>query len=494
MQTSLLLSSTISPPSEGIVLFFYEDNPTTAGSFPFADASLVGILTEFIEKHGDFGKKHKCWELHTHGKIPATYIFMVGLGKAASLDGETLRGAGAVAAKRALVLKLKSLSITPPKSHLEITDMLSAIAEGALSAMYSFDCYKTESSQKKKDSLEVISFLTDDTKETQRLSQMLEETRTLMESVFFARDLVNTPSNDLTPAKLAQEAKNLAGGKLQIAVWDAEKILAQGMSALYSVGKGSQNEPRFIIMNYAGGKEGTAPIVLVGKGLTFDSGGISIKPAENMGEMKGDMAGAATVIATLSALNKLGVAKNVVGLVAALENMPDGNSYKPGDIITSLAGHTIEITNTDAEGRVALADALAYAQRYQPELIIDIATLTGACSIAVGRDLIALMGNSEQHSEALKKVAAATGEPVWELPLWEGYQSLIESKVADVVNSAGREAGTITAGLFLAKFVGDYPWLHLDIASTSWSSKDKLYIPAGATGIGVRLLTKLIKG
>jgi leucyl aminopeptidase len=266
-----------------------------------------------------------------------------------------------------------------------------------------------------------------------------------------------------------------------------------GMNALLSVASGSCQPPKFIILEYRGGRKGRAPVALVGKGLTFDSGGISIKPSEKMDEMKSDMAGGAAVIGAIMAAHDLHLPVNVVGLIPATENLPGGKAYKPGDIIKSLSGLTIEVLNTDAEGRLILADALTYAGKFHPAAIIDIATLTGACIIALGDNVIALLGTDEKLKASLKAAAETTGERVWELPFWEEYHELIKSEVADYKNAGGRAGGTITAAAFLSKFVGPWPWVHLDIAGPAWLAKDKAYIPKGASGVGVRLFVRYLR-
>ncbi|MCF8054956.1 MAG: leucyl aminopeptidase [Deltaproteobacteria bacterium] len=446
---------------------------------------LKTAVEDFAAKRSDWGKKGKCYEFHTHKSLLAEYLLFVGVGKAA--DGNALRHAGAVAGRHANTLNLQSLAVflaDEGKEKVAVT-----FVEGILSGVYSFARYQSEHKAK---SLNTVKFFST-AEEAPKISKSILEIVTTIEGVYLARDLVSTPSNDMTPQHLAEQALLLADANLKVRILGPQEILSQGMNALYSVAKGSLNEPRLIIMEYQGTEDQKTSVALVGKGLTFDSGGISLKPSENMGEMKSDMAGAAAVMATIANIAKLKLKQNVVGIIPALENMPDGNSYKPGDVLQSLAKISIEITNTDAEGRVALADALAYARSYNPRLIIDIATLTGACSIAVGRELIAMMGNAEGHKKKLEKISHEVGEPVWELPLWEGYRELLKSDIADLINSAGREAGTITAGLFLERFVGDFPWIHLDIASTAWTSKNKDFLPKGATGVGVKLLTSFIK-
>jgi leucyl aminopeptidase len=316
----------------------------------------------------------------------------------------------------------------------------------------------------------------------------------IAESVYFTRDLVSAPGNEMTPAILAKKAQEIARRKsITCKVMDKAKMKELGMNSLLGVASGSNQEPKFIILEYSGGKKSSNPIVLVGKGLTFDSGGICIKPAEKMDEMKSDMSGGAAVMGAIMAAAELRLTLNIVGLIPATENMPSGTAYKPGDILKSYSGKTIEIINTDAEGRLILADALAYAAKYKPAAIIDVATLTGACIIALGDDVIGMLGNNDELKSEINKAAKISGELVWELPLWEKYHEQIKSDIADYKNSGGRAAGTITAAAFLSKFVGDSPWVHLDIAGPAWTDKDKDYIPKGASGVTVRLLVEFLR-
>jgi leucyl aminopeptidase len=265
-----------------------------------------------------------------------------------------------------------------------------------------------------------------------------------------------------------------------------------GMWALVGVARGSQEPPKLIMIEYKGGPAGEPPIVLVGKTITFDTGGISIKPSENMEQMKDDMSGGAAVLAAIQAAARLKLPVHVIGLLPATENMPSGTAQKPGDIVKTLSGLTIEVINTDAEGRLVLADALTYATRFKPKWLVDIATLTGACGVALGKHAIGLMGTAPKLVAALKEAGEATGERTWEMPLWEPYYDQIKSSVADVQNVGGRYGGTITAGAFLSKFVGDAPWAHLDIASTAWIDEPRPYTPKGVTGVGVRLLIEFL--
>jgi len=260
------------------------------------------------------------------------------------------------------------------------------------------------------------------------------------------------------------------------------------------VAKGSCQPPRFIILEYRGAAEQKRPIVLVGKGITFDSGGISLKPREGMEKMKNDMAGGAAVLGTVTAAARLGLPVNLVGLIPSAENLPGGRAYKPGDLVRAMAGKTVEIVNTDAEGRLILCDALHYAQRYRPAALIDIATLTGACVVALGTFASGLMGNDDILVRALKRAGEASGERLWELPVWDDYGELMKSDIADLKNAGGPTAGTISAGWFLKQFAGKTKWSHLDIAGTAWEEKGRPYLPKGATGVGVRLLIEYLRG
>jgi leucyl aminopeptidase len=311
-----------------------------------------------------------------------------------------------------------------------------------------------------------------------------------------ARNLISHPGNTATPAYLAKIAQKLAGkGKLTCKVLGVKEMKKLGMGALLGVGQGSAQPPAFIILEYKGGKKNQAPIALVGKGVTFDTGGISLKPGGGMDEMKYDMSGGATVIGTLQAAASLKLPVNVVGLIPTAENMPGSRAIKPGDILPSLSGKTIEVLNTDAEGRLILADALAYADKLKPKAVIDLATLTGACVVALGHQAAAVVGTDPKLIEKLKSSGDKTGERVWELPLYEEFDNAVKSDIADLKNisSPGVGAGTITAAAFLKVFVGDNSWAHLDIAGVAWSKEEKPYIPRGAAGFGVRLLIDYLK-
>ncbi|MDF2460053.1 MAG: pepA [Nitrospira sp.] len=314
------------------------------------------------------------------------------------------------------------------------------------------------------------------------------------EAAVLVRDLCNHPSNVMTPSRIASEAKKVAKEEaLSLKILDQRDMEQLGMGALLGVARGSHEPPKFIILEYNGSKKkDERPVVFIGKTITFDTGGISLKPAENMEHMKADMTGGAEVLATVRAAARLRLPLRLVSILPVAENMPGGRAMKPGDIVKTLSGTTVEVQNTDAEGRLILADALAYAQRYNPAALVDIATLTGACVVALGQFAIGLFGTDEKLKGQIKKSGDKTGERVWEMPLWDEYFEQLRSDVADMRNIGGRGGGMITAALFLSKFAGDGPWAHIDIASTDWSERERAYIPKGPTGIGTRLLIQYL--
>lgn len=314
-------------------------------------------------------------------------------------------------------------------------------------------------------------------------------------STNFARDLGNEPSNVLYPESYANliAERALKNKKYSAEILTLKEIQENGMGGVIAVSKGSQYEPRFLILRYNGGNEGEQPYVIIGKGVTFDSGGISIKPVTGMAKMKLDMCGSAAAIGIVESASLLGLKLNVIGLVPIVENMPSGDAFKPGDVITAHNGMTIEIDNTDAEGRLILADALSYAKQFNPKAVVDLATLTGAVVIAIGDVASAIMGNNQELIDKLSKAGLESNDKVWQLPLWEEYDQKIDSEIADVKNSGiDRQAGTITAGMFLKRFVKDFPWAHIDIAATAMRDSNQDYLPKNATGAGVRLVTQYL--
>jgi leucyl aminopeptidase len=449
--------------------------------------NLVPSLFRLIKKvyPKEFrGKKNEVFLLPALADVKPQRILLAGLGKRSEVTAETLRQAGGKSAVylRELGIKEAALS-TALISSLNLSPAY--FAEGALLGLYTYGRYRKEKETK---SLKKMTVLARPSKE---LSSSLDWTKTVASAVWLARNLINTPANDMTPSHLAKAALALKGRNLTVKVLEKKDAQRLGMGAYLSVAKGSHEPPKFIILEYKG--SGQAPVVIVGKAITFDSGGLSLKPADGMEKMKYDMAGGAATLGVLKAASESRLPVHLIGILPATENLPGGSATKPGDVVRALDGTTIEITNTDAEGRLIVADGIGYARRLKPRAVIDIATLTGACSIALGSEAIAMMGNDRKLIEGMKKSADAVYERVWEMPLFEEYREYLKSDIADIKNAAGRTGSLVAAASFLSGFAGDVPWVHLDIAGTAWAEKEKPYTPKGATGIGVRLLSHFMR-
>jgi leucyl aminopeptidase len=441
---------------------------------------------------GDWkGKRDEVLVLYP-GAGTAQRVLLVGLGKPEEIDRSAVRRGAAVAAKRARTMAPR-LTIAVPGERGGVTprDLGQVIAEGAGVGAWTFTEMKQPSNQDKKPELTTIEIATD-----QAQAAEVDQGRRIGEAVAagqeLARYLQMLPGNVCTPTYLADRARALAQAHGHaITVLDRAAMTKEGMGALLAVAQGSQQEPRFVVIEYKNGGA-AAPLVLVGKGVTFDSGGISIKPAASMEEMKYDMSGAAAVLGTFEVLGRLKPKINVVGIIPATENMPSGTAVKPGDVVKSLAGKTIEIINTDAEGRLILSDALAYAKRFKPAAALDAATLTGAVVVALGSVATGIMGNDEKLLDEVRAAGERSGERCWPLPLWNDYRDLLKSDIADMKNSAGRGAGTIAGGWFLREFVDGFPWVHLDIAGTAYTENETPYQSKGPTAMGVRLFTEFL--
>jgi len=481
---------------EAIVVCHFEDSKKLAGSAYLLDRSSGGLLSEVINS-GDFTGKHaQLSVIYTRGALPARRVLLLGLGKKKEFDLEKLRRAFSKAARSARELGIAEFAIAldPQNENRGLEDATEAAVEGSLLGLYRFTQYKTRDDKEGSREIKAISLIAAGNAEARRMKAAAGNAEIISKAVSYARDLVSTPSNRMTPREMARRAKDaVVSKKVRLRTLDSRKMEKIGMNALLSVARGSREPARLIILEYSGGRRGEKPYVIVGKGITFDSGGISLKPADKMEEMKIDMSGGAAVLAILKAAAELELPVNLVGLVPATENLPGGNAYKPGDVLRSLSGQTIEVISTDAEGRLILADALTYAGRFKPRAIIDMATLTGACVIALGDEVIGMMGTDDGLKYDLRSAAMETGEKLWELPLWDDYAELIKSDVADMKNTGGRAGGAITAAVFLKKFVGDIPWVHLDIAGPAWLSKDRHYIPRGASAVGVRLMVRFLR-
>ncbi len=427
------------------------------------------------------------------------YIF-AGLGKKETVTIEKLRQAAARATKLAASFSTSSIAVYAPTEdiqkryiHDSFEHVVESLVEGTLLSLYKYEKYFTKRSEKDKLEISEVKFVTPEEGFQGKMKHAIETAAIIVEGVELARDLANAPANELTPEALAKEAVAL-GKKFQLKtiVLGRKEIEMHKMGGLLAVNRGSESDPRFIILEYNELKRKMPTYVIVGKGITFDSGGVCIKPATNMDEMKMDMSGAAAVLGTMLTVAKLKLPVHLIGLIPSTDNMAGGNAYCPGDVIRISDGTTVEVLNTDAEGRIVLADALVYAQRYKPSGVIDLATLTGACMVALGHEASGMFGTGEDMKTKLTTAGEKTYERVWELPIYEEHEALLKSAIADIKNIGGKWAGAITAAAFLKKFTGDMPWVHLDIAGTAFDVPDISYYRPGATGVGVRLFIELI--
>jgi leucyl aminopeptidase len=420
----------------------------------------------------------------------AQRLLLVGLGEKERLGPEGLRRAAATVGRRARSLRLKEAAfMLPVPPETGVRDAARAVAEGASLGLYHFVRYKTSREGRDPERFWIVA-PDEDVEEAGEGAHLGEKTAA---AAVLARDLANEPSNVATPEYLAQVARRIAGSYgMDVTALDRSGIEREGLVGLATVGRSASNEPRFIQLEHRGGGD-AAPVVLVGKAVTFDSGGISIKSSSGMEEMKFDMSGGAAVLGAMEAVGALDLPLNVIALVPATENLPSGDAFKPGDVLAMHSGKTVEIVSTDAEGRLILADALSYARSYDPAAVVDCATLTGACHVALGDHASGLMGNDEDLLSELRVAGEKTGERAWPLPLFEEYTEQIKGDTADIKNSGGRYGGALTAGAFLEEFV-DYPWAHLDVAGTAYGRTGGAYTPKGATGTPARLLVEFLRG
>lgn len=457
-------------------------------------------VREFLHASEFEGKFQEVF-LAPSGISSAPRLLVVGMVDAEPFDVRQFRLLGATIAKACRKHRIASLAISMtdlcPLGQ-SAKDVVGALVEGLLLGQYRFNQFKgTKSKEEVAKQIDVksVTFIAANEAGIE-LKTAIEYAKSVALAACFARDLVNTPAGHMTPAKMAQAAHELAdtSSRIRTRVYSEEEMRFMGMEAALSVGQGSTQRPVAIHLRYEPAQP-TKRIALVGKAVTFDSGGLSIKPADGMMTMKMDMAGAAAVLGVFKALSEVGAPVAVDGIFIAVENMPSGNAYRPGDVVKAKNGMTIEVLNTDAEGRVTLADALSYAAELKPDVIIDLATLTGAAIIALGDDVAAVLSNQKSLTEALMKASQATQEELWELPLHKPYNELIKSKVADIKNVGGRPGGTITAALFLQPFVNGIPWAHLDIAGPAFVEKEaQPHLSYGGTGFGVRLLMRYLQG
>lgn len=485
-RTPLLVLGVFEDEVEGIRNQLDGINPTTV--------ELVDRVIKEKEHTGSFGS---ICIVHCFTG-PVQRIMLLGLGQRASLDNEKVRVLAGKASAKAVEINVTRYSIKP---FINLTkDLTEAICEGTCLSLYKFDQYQSQKNGESSHSpsLLTISLLVDGNRE--EWQSVLDTTRIIVDAVNFGRDLANLPPNECSPEYLARVALDLSSKHQRISTRIIERYEMEslGLNGIVAVGMGSNKPPKLVIIEYKGNENSSiaGPYLFVGKAVTFDTGGISIKPSDRMDEMKFDKSGGCDVIAIMSGLANLEVNANVIAIVPCVENMPSSSSYRPGDIVRMYNGKTVEVINTDAEGRLILADAIAYGiEKYSPNSIIDLATLTGACIVALGSNIAGALSNNPELFNKLRLISERTNEKFWQLPLYTEFNEQIRSKFADIKNIGGRAGGAITAAIFLSNFVNETPWIHLDIAGTAWTQEgtwDKSYNPKGATGFGIRSLIRLI--
>jgi leucyl aminopeptidase len=499
--------SALELPRQGVVVVGVLEDRELTPSARQLDEQLDGAIWRAIGASRFRGKKDQTLAMLAPPRSDLARVQLVGLGKASEIDAQRIQGVGgqiypALAGNGHIeawvaVDAIEGCPLAP-------AEMAAEMALGATLRSYRFSKYLTKESEDEKPSLSGLVFGCADAK---RANELYRSKAAVAEAVSFTRDLVSEPANVIYPASFAEHAKTLTALGVEVEVLGEKEMRELGMGALLGVGQGSERESQLVVLQWwgagrpdGGGQAGekpevdeNGPLAFVGKGVTFDTGGISIKPASGMEDMKWDMAGAAVVAGLMRALAGRGAKVNAVGVAGLVENMPSGKAQRPGDVVKSMSGQTIEVINTDAEGRLVLADALWYCkQRFRPRLMIDLATLTGAIIVTLGNEKAGLFANNDELAERIAKAGDATGEPVWRLPLGEEYDKIIKSEIADMKNVGNRGAGSITAAQFLKRFVGETPWAHLDIAGVAWAKKDGSVTPKGASAFGVRLLDRLI--
>ena len=490
--TSSVVTAPLGEIETPLLAIALADGTAVPGSLAALDKASGGLLGRVITSRDFKGKRDETLVLYPGGG-KAQRILLVGLGKPGEVTRSGIRRAAAVAAKRARALGAKQFAFTvavEARNGTSARELGQSVVEGAGQGAWAFTELKAAPEEPRTD-VDGVAIVCEvrEAKEVaagQRIGDAVAAGHQL------ARHLQMQPGNVCTPAYLADQAKRLADAYgFKLTVLDRAQIRTEGMGALLAVAQGSAQEPRFIVLEHRPAGD-AAPVVLIGKGVTFDSGGISIKPAQNMEEMKYDMSGGAAVLGTFEVLGRLKPRLNVVGVIPATENLPSGTAVKPGDVIKSHLGKTIEIINTDAEGRLILCDALSYVRRFKPALVLDAATLTGAVVVALGHAATGLMGTDEALLAEVRDAGERAGERCWPLPLWDEYRDMLKSEIADVKNSAGRGAGTIAGGWFLREFVEGYPWAHLDIAGTAYTDSETPYQTKGPTAVGVRLFSEFV--
>lgn len=495
MNIQVTLGAIQTSTADTIIVSLFDDVTTPTGVTGAVDQALNGAISELIG-NGDFkGKAGDIAVLYPRGVIAGKRVLVVGLGSREKFTPEEGRLAAAAAIKHAQKLNAKEVATIVHGigvASLSVTAATQATAEGSLLALYRYDAAK----QKKENgnTIESLTIVEFDANKLDAIQAGVEVAQAIAAGVILARDLVNMPPNVATPTKLAETAQTIADAhNLNIIIGGRDWAAERNMGGFLAVAKGAGEEPKFVVLEHNGDRDDVETVVLVGKGITFDTGGISIKPSERMDAMKSDMGGAAAVLGAMKVVGDLNLPLRVIGITPCTENMPDANAYRPADVITISNGKTVEIISTDAEGRMVLADGLVYAAQYSPKAVIDLATLTGACMVALGTNIAAgLFATDDWLRDKLLAAAENAHERLWPLPLWPDYRKAIESDVADMKNSGGRMGGVATSAVFLQEFTS-YPWAHLDIAGMALSEGKVAYEPRGGTGYGVRLLVELLR-
>ncbi len=480
--------------ADAIILGIYEGIKRPRGDVSAINKSLDGAITQLIRQGEIKGKPGEITIIHTLGKISAERVVLVGLGKRADLTIDKIRTAGAEVARllqKKGVKHMATVALGATNGKLSAQVSAAAIVEGTILGMYSFRKHQTK--EPEQDKLAQLTIVDRSRGAVAGIEQGAREAQIIAEATNRARDMVNEPANFMTPAQMTEEARKIAEEHhLEIKVLEREDMQKLGMGALLGVAQGSHQPPKFIVLKYKGNSGNDIDIALVGKSITFDSGGISLKPSEGMGDMKGDMAGGASVLAAISAIAQFKPKINVLVIAAATENLPGGSALKPADVVTAMNGKTIEIESTDAEGRLTLADALGYAIKEGAKRVVDIATLTGGCVTALGDVTTGAFTNNQALIDRVIAAGAEAGDKIWQMPMYEEYKEQNKSDTADLKNTGGRKASPITAALFVGEFAGDTPWVHLDIAGTSMLDKPRGYFSKGATGVPTRTLVRLV--
>jgi len=480
--------------ADAIVVNLFEGVDQPGGATAAVDKALDGAISSLISRGEIKGKFGEVNIVHTFGKprqVGAGIVAIAGLGKRQDFNTDKIRGVAGEfcrALRKLNCHKIATILHGAGIGGIELEASAEAIAEGALLGLYSFTKYK----KPEYEDIEEMLIVVREKGKVPILEPAIGKGKVVASATNLARDMVNEPANYMTPSQMAEAAKEIASKyNLDFKVFDREDMEAMGMGALLGVAKGSNQPPKLITLSYKGDERSKKALGFLGKGITFDSGGISIKSSEGMSEMKDDMAGAAAVMTALGAIAQLKPKVNVTAIIPATENLPSGSALKPGDVLKALNGKTIEVISTDAEGRLILADALSYAQKLGLSPLIDLATLTGACRVALGTLYSGVFGNNQDLVDKVLRVAERTGERMWQMPMPEEYKEQNKSEIANVKNTGNRYGGAITAALFLTEFVDNTPWVHIDIAGTASSNKESGYTIKGATGVGVRTLVEL---